>query len=66
MPLRYRVTMQKPASKFSKKLPLKRETIRALGRLELEQVGAGDGGVAAVFDTGATNCAKPPALFPPG
>lgn len=66
-PLRYRVTMQKPASKLSKKLPLKRETIRSLAHLELEQVGAGAGGVVAVFDTGDTTCApKSPAIAPRG
>lgn len=66
LPLRYRVTMQKPASKISKKLPLKREIIRSLGHLELQQVGAGAGGVAAAFDTGDTTCAKPPAILPHG
>lgn len=44
--------MKKSASNVSKQLPLKRETIRSLGHLELEQVVAGTAGAAPVFDTG--------------
>lgn len=42
--------MKRPASSVSKKLPLKRESIRSLGHLKLEQIVAGT--VAPVFDTG--------------
>jgi hypothetical protein len=44
--------MKKSASSVSKKLPLKRESIRSLSHLKLEQVVAGTVGGAPVFDTG--------------
>jgi hypothetical protein len=51
--------MKKPTGKLTKRLPMNRETIRALTSIELRYVAGG------FDDTGDTNCAKIVVINPP-